>query len=107
MGFLEKYCKHNRVQSAILVEIDEEVIKASEQFLPNIAVGLKHPKAIVKIEEGSKYLAQNQKYDVIISDSTDPYGSGEHLFTQQFYQNIKEIYESKWYFCSSNGKCIL
>lgn len=44
------------------------------------------------IADGLKYVRSTQKkYDLILVDSTDPFGPGESLFTREFYGNCYDI----------------
>jgi spermidine synthase len=90
-GTLREVVKHPRVERATMVEIDERVIAASREYLPELSVAFDHPKANVVIDDGIKYVAgcRNQ-YDVIIIDSTDPVGPAQGLFRADFYRNTFE-----------------
>lgn len=86
-GTLREVVKHPSVELAVLVEIDEEVIKASKQFFPEVASGFNSAKAAVLVADGIKYVKETEeKYDVILIDSTDPVGSAEGLFSPDFYR---------------------
>ena len=46
------------------------------------------PRVHIHIADGLKYIRScEDKYDLIIVDSTDPFGPGEGLFTKEFYGN--------------------
>ena len=47
------------------------------------------PRLHIYYEDGLKYIrsAHGHQYDLIIVDSTDPFGPGEGLFTREFYGN--------------------
>ncbi|RZD16376.1 MAG: polyamine aminopropyltransferase [Candidatus Acididesulfobacter guangdongensis] len=85
-GIIRECLKNNFVKHIDLVEIDNEVIKVSKKFFPQIAYQIDNEKVSVKLEDGIKYLKTvNNMYDVIIIDSTDPVGPAEGLFTEDFY----------------------
>ena len=87
-GIIRECLKNNFVKHIDLVEIDNEVIKISKKFFPQIACQIDNEKVSVKLEDGIKYLKTvNNMYDVIIIDSTDPVGPAEGLFTEDFYQS--------------------
>jgi len=89
-GILREISRHGKVKNIDFCEIDEEVIKVSKQFLPNLACGFDDPRVNVMIADGSAYVQkQKNKYDVIIVDSSDPIGPGEALFEQPFYEGLK------------------
>ncbi|WP_434303918.1 polyamine aminopropyltransferase [Clostridium botulinum] len=91
-GTIREVLKHPSVEKAVLCEIDEEVIKASKEFLPTISCALDNPKCEIFIGDGIKYVHEHKnEFDIIIIDSTDPFGAAEGLFSGSFY---KEIYQA-------------
>ena len=71
-----------------MVEIDEEVVKVCKQFLPQTACKFDDERVNLYFQDGLKFIRnKNQEYDLIIVDSTDPFGPGEGLFTKEFYGN--------------------
>ncbi|EPY2273138.1 polyamine aminopropyltransferase [Clostridium sporogenes] len=91
-GTIREVLKHPSVEKAVLCEIDEEVIKASKEFLPTISCALDNPKCEIFIGDGIKYVHEHKnEFDIIIIDSTDPFGAAEGLFGGSFY---KEIYQA-------------
>ncbi len=91
-GTIREVLKHPSVEKAVLCEIDEEVIKASKEFLPTISCDLDNPKCEIFIGDGIKYVHEHKnEFDIIIVDSTDPFGAAEGLFGGSFY---KEIYQA-------------
>lgn len=89
-GVLREIARHACVKIIDFCEIDEEVIKVSKEFLPDMACGFDDPRVRVHIGDGNSYLReQKNKYDVIIVDSSDPIGPGEALFERPFYENLK------------------
>ena len=58
---------------------------------PEIAVGLNHPKSDLQIGDALEYIRNQQNvFDVILSDSTDPVRPAVGLFEQPFYRNVYE-----------------
>ncbi len=89
-GTIREVLKHKTVKEVHLCEIDEEVIIASEKYLPTISEKLRDPKVKIFIEDGNTFLSERQNYyDVIIMDSSDPVGASEVLFSEEFYQKVK------------------
>jgi spermidine synthase len=86
-GTLREILKHP-VASAILVELDGDVIDLSRRYLPEVSDGaFDDPRVTVIVSDGTRYVAETElKFDVIIIDSTDPIGPGEQLFTAAFYE---------------------
>lgn len=87
-GALRELAKYDSIKQLDLVEIDEEVINACKEFLPETACGFSDKRVTVYIQDGLKYIRTCENtYDLIIVDSTDPFGPGEGLFTKEFYGN--------------------
>lgn len=92
---LREVLKHNIVKSVIMVDIDEDVIKLSKDYLPMMhRNAFDNPKAKILITDGKKYIEETkEKFDVVILDLTDPYSSviARDLYTVQFYKKIYSI----------------
>lgn len=85
-GVIRELTRYQTVESIDLVEIDELVIEVSRKFLPATACRLGDERVHIYYEDGVKFIRRcENKYDVIIVDSTDPFGPGEGLFTKEFY----------------------
>jgi len=90
-GTVREVLKYNSVKEVVLCEIDEMVIDASKEFLPSIAGMLDDKRVKINIEDAIKYIErQKNRFDVILIDSTDPLGPGVGLFTEEFYNNVKQ-----------------
>ena len=89
-GVLRELARHKEIKSLDICEIDEEVINAARQFLPELACGYDDSRVKINIADGSKFIQDKDGfYDLIIVDSTDPGGPGAPLFTAEFYANLK------------------
>ena len=87
-GVVRELCRYDSVESIDLVEIDEEVVKVSREFLPHTACCFDDPRLSIYFQDGLKFIRNcENRYDLIIVDSTDPFGPGEDLFTKEFYGN--------------------
>jgi len=104
-GILREVLKHSTVESVTQVEIDQQVIDMCVKYLPNHSAGAyNNPKANIVIADGVDFVNEStEKFDVIISDSTDPMGPGEVLFTSRFYQGIKNCLNEGGVFVAQNG----
>lgn len=90
-GVLREIVKHEGVEEATLVDIDEAVIRLSKKYLPGMSVGFQHPKVKVHVEDGFKFLADRKgEFDVIITDSSDPEGPAESLFQKPYFQLLHD-----------------
>lgn len=90
-GMLREVCRHQSIERITQVEIDRAVVDMSIEHLPNHSAGaFDDPRFELVIDDGMNYVSNSeQQFDVIISDSTDPIGPGESLFTQDFYSACK------------------
>ena len=72
-----------------MVEIDGEVIEACKKHLPQIAASFDNLKLELIVGDGIDFAkkADNELYDIIIVDGSDPVGPAEGLFSVEFYQN--------------------
>ena len=87
-GAVRELVRYKNVESVDLVEIDERVVDISRRFLPQTACGFDDPRIHLFFEDGLKFIRHcENEYDLIIVDSTDPFGPGEGLFTKEFYGN--------------------
>ncbi|WP_317930305.1 polyamine aminopropyltransferase [Halioxenophilus sp. WMMB6] len=104
-GMLREVCKHPGVEEIVMVEIDEAVVEMARTHLPNHSAGaFDDPRFTLVINDGARFVAEtDQQFDVIISDSTDPIGPGEVLFTQDFYAQCKRCLTPGGVLVTQNG----
>ncbi len=87
-GALRELCKYDCVEEIDLVEIDEMVVQICKEHLLFTACGFDDERVKVYYEDGLKFIRDREDiYDIIIVDSTDPFGPGEGLFAKEFYGN--------------------
>lgn len=87
-GACRELIKYNCIEHIDLVEIDKLVVDVCKEYLPSTACGFNDPRVHVHIQDGLKYVRKfENEFDLIIVDSTDPFGPGEGLFTKEFYGN--------------------
>lgn len=87
-GVVRELTKYPEIEQIDLVEIDEQVIHVCREFLPEISCKLDENRVHIYYEDGLRFVrAREDAYDLIIVDSTDPFGPGEGLFTREFYGN--------------------
>ena len=87
-GTVREVLRYPTVEKIDLVEIDELVVEVCKKFLPQTAGALCDPRVNFYFEDGLKFIRHcKNEYDVIIVDSTDPFGPGEGLFTKEYYGN--------------------
>ncbi|WAN11323.1 polyamine aminopropyltransferase [Stutzerimonas balearica] len=104
-GILREVCKHRSVEQITMVEIDETVVQLCKALLPNHSSGaFEDPRLSLVIEDGMRFVADcEEKFDVIISDSTDPVGPGEVLFSENFYQACRRCLNEGGILVAQNG----
>ncbi|XP_053704720.1 spermidine synthase isoform X2 [Synchiropus splendidus] len=104
-GVLREVVKHPLVESVVLCEIDEDVINVSKKFLPAMAKGFFDPKLSLHVGDGFEFMKKNQDaFDIIITDSSDPVGPAESLFKETYYQLMKTALKKDGILCSQ-GEC--
>jgi spermidine synthase len=87
-GTIRELTKYKSVENIDMVEIDRDVVDACALYLPQTACKLNDPRVNMFFEDGLKFVrTKKDEYDLIIIDSTDPFGPGEGLFTKEFYGN--------------------
>jgi spermidine synthase len=87
-GTLRELCRYPELSEIVLVEIDPVVVEVARKYLPTLAVSFDDPRVTILHEDGLRYVRRVQDaFDLIIVDSTDPFGPGESLFTREFYGN--------------------
>ncbi len=90
-GAVRELCRYESVEHIDLVEIDEQVVSVCKAYLPTVASALDDPRVTIHYEDGLRYIRRfSDYYDLIIVDSTDPFGPGEGLFTKEFYGNCNK-----------------
>ena len=87
-GTVRELLRYPTIEHIDLVEIDELVVEVCKKYLPQTAGCLGDPRIHPYYEDGLKFIRHCENvYDLIIVDSTDPFGPGEGLFTKEFYGN--------------------
>lgn len=94
-GVVRELTRYSSIEQIDMVEIDPLVVEVCRKYLPQTAVRLDDPRVNIFYEDGLKFIrTKEDAYDLIIVDSTDPFGPGEGLFTKEFYGNcFKALHE--------------
>ena len=105
-GILREVLRHKGIKRVVQVEIDNAVIEMSKKYLPTHSNGAfdNDSRAEIIIDDGIRYVkTASEKFDVIISDSTDPLGPGEVLFTESFYAHCQRCLTPGGVLVTQNG----
>ena len=108
-GTLEEVLKHRSVVRATMVELDPGVVEIARTHLPAISRGaFDDPRTELIFGDGVRFVAEtDRQFDVIIVDSTDPFGPGEALFTQAFYAHCRARLRSGGILVAQSGNVFL
>lgn len=103
-GMAREALKHQDIE-VTMVEIDRGVVDFCAKYLPNHNAGaFEDPRFKLVITDGCKFVKEtDERWDVIIVDSTDPIGPGEVLFTQEFYGDCKRCLTEGGVIVTQNG----
>ena len=84
-GVIRELTRYPEIEQIDLVEIDQLVVEVCKKYLPQTACRFDDPRVHIYYEDGLKFIRRfENEYDLIIVDSTDPFGPGEGLFTREF-----------------------
>ncbi|MDD5398521.1 MAG: polyamine aminopropyltransferase [Dehalococcoidia bacterium] len=91
---LRDVLKHRTVRRAVMVDIDDEVVRLCRQYLPTFHQGAFDDKrAAVLHDDARKYIAETrERFDVAVIDLADPVeeGPARMLYTQEFYKLVRD-----------------
>ena len=104
---LREVLSHKYINKIFMVEIDERIITLCKKYLPNHSAGsYNSPRVNLIIDDGLNFVnTTNDRFDIIISDTTDPIGPGKNLFSSKFYTGCKNILKNNGIFVAQNGVC--
>jgi len=87
-GTVRELTHYKTIEQIDVAEIDEMVVDICKEYLPQTASKFDDKRVNLYFEDGLKFVrSKKDAYDIIIVDSTDPFGPGEGLFTREFYGN--------------------
>lgn len=88
-GTVRELLRYEQLEKVDMVEIDEAVIRACKEHLPQIAASFDDPRLNLLIDDGIAFVEKAEKefYDLIIVDGSDPVGPAQGLFSDAFYRN--------------------
>ena len=85
-GVVKELTRYDCIQRIDLVEMDSQVIDACRTYLPENACRLDDQRVHIYFDNALRFTRRcKNEYDLIIVDSTDPFGPSEGYFTREFY----------------------
>jgi spermidine synthase len=85
-GAVRELVRYKGIRRVDVAEIDEQVVEVCREYLPGVASGFDDERVTLHFQDGLRFArGRTDEYDLIIVDSTDPFGPGEVLFTREFY----------------------
>lgn len=79
------------IESVDTVEIEPEVPRAARWFGPRVELAFTDPRSAIHIDDARNFLSSgNRRYDLIVSEPSNPWMSGvSGLFTDEFYRIVR------------------
>lgn len=88
---LEEAVKHASLKRILMIEIDKGVVDFCKAHYPVIQKVLKDKRIAVEYMDARKWLEDNnERFDVLVLDLTEPHGPSKMLYTREFYQICKQ-----------------
>ncbi|TAH65613.1 MAG: polyamine aminopropyltransferase [Anaerolineaceae bacterium] len=96
-GTIRELVRYPQIEQIDMVEIDHMVVEICKTHLQQTSCALDDPRVSIYYEDGLRYIRNidDSQYDLILVDSTDPFGPGEGLFTKEFYGNCYKALNDK------------
>ncbi len=113
-GALREVLRHPGVERAVMVELDEEVLRVSVELL-NVGKGVldrvlrgEEPRAELRVESGADYVkGKEAAFDAIVVDSTDPVGPAAVLFSEDFFHDAYRALKDPGIYVTQAGSVYL
>ncbi len=99
-GTLKRVLFHQSVTEVIQVEIDEMVTRVAKIYFPELTDCTSDPRVRLIYDDGIDYLRKNQdSFDIILVDSTDPVGPAAGLFRKDFFADCHKALKQDGILC--------
>ncbi len=86
-GSLQQVLRYPSVEQVVVCELDQRVVDLSREHFASFGDPWADPRARLLVRDAFGFLEENPaQFDVIISDTTDPIGMAERLFSEEFYK---------------------
>lgn len=87
-GVVRELSHYSEIERIDLVELDPLLVEVCKKYLPTTSCRMDEERLNVYCTDALRFVrSRENEYDLIIVDSTDPFGPGEILFTKEFYGN--------------------
>ncbi len=104
---LREVLRHGSVREATMVDIDKELVELCQKYLPEWSEGtFASPKTKLVFEDARSFLEKTEKrFDVVISDLTEPIKEGPsvYLFTKEFFDKVQQALKEDGLFVLQAG----
>lgn len=91
---LREVLRHRSVESATMVDLDDQVVSVCREYLPSFSSGaFEDPRTELIVGDARKFMAESRRsFDVIIIDLPDPMEAGpaQLLYTREFYSFARD-----------------
>jgi spermidine synthase len=84
--------RYDSVQSVDVVEIEPQVVQAAKMMSPKVSNVFSDKRCTIHLEDARTFFSsQHKRYDIIISEPSNPWVSGvSSLFTREYFQLISK-----------------
>jgi spermidine synthase len=91
-GTAREVLRHPEVEHVVLCEIDRQVVEACQEHLPAIGAW-SDPRLELVFADGMQYVQDQEEdcFDVVLVDGSDPVGPSEGLFNTEFYTSVHRV----------------
>ena len=85
------------IREIVNIEIEQAVIEGAGRFLPRVSRAFYDPRSQIYIEDAKSWFARhNRRFDIIISEPSNPWVSGvASLFSDEFYLRIRDYLDDR------------
>ena len=99
--------RHSTVQHVTMVDIDEELVKICQTYLPEWSAGaFQDNRTDLIFTDARQYVERTEKsFDIVVSDLTEPVEKGPsvYLFTKEFFEKIEGLLSDEGLFVLQAG----
>lgn len=106
-GTVREVLKHDSVEKLYFVEIDKSVIDVSREFFPSVACSVDDKRVEIKNMDGAEFIRGAKDIDAVIVDSTDPIGFARTLYSDEFFNSIKNSLSKQGMYVTHSESLIL